>query len=78
MRLCVRTFTTSNAVGSLVRFEYGGYDSVPELRKEMRRRWESSHSVENIEDGVELVPIAGDMRPYTKQHVTLSNDAASN
>lgn len=54
-----------------MRFEYGGYDTVAELRKEMQGRWGSSHSVEDIEDGVELVPTAGDMRPYTKQHITL-------
>lgn len=71
MQLHVRTFTASKPEGGLVRFEYGGYDTVAELRKEMQGRWGSSHSVEDIEDGVELVPTAGDMRPYTKQHITL-------
>jgi len=72
MKLCVRTFTTSNLLGVMTTYQNGGYDNVADFKKEMRRRWGSTHTVDDIENGVELIPTSQpEVRSYRKQQVTV-------
>ena len=48
-----------------------GYQSVADMRKQLRDRFEGHHSIEDINDGVKLVPKPGFHQAYAWQEVTL-------
>jgi hypothetical protein len=48
-----------------------GYQSLAEMRKELRRRWNDSYVIEDIHNGLKLTPAPGYPQTHAWQEVTL-------
>ena len=77
MQLHIRTFTAMNPAGDLVQLPFSGFDTVAELRLAMHRQWDLTHAVQDIADGVEIIPRVH-CHTHNKQHLTLSDRALNN
>lgn len=82
MRLTIKTFLTVRmssgerktflSGGEPCHYEKSGYESVKEMRIELRRRNSETHEAEDINNGIKLTPRTGFGHNYAWQEITLS------